>query len=69
MPRGKTPKIKVLSPKINILGLKNLCLLELALSVARKGYRATDCWQKSKLQSLLVSVGKDCTENEKSVPK
>ena len=36
MPRGKTPKIKVLHPRINILGLKNLHLLEFALSVARK---------------------------------
>ena len=36
MPRGKTPKLKALNPRINILGPKNLCLLALALSVARK---------------------------------
>ena len=35
-PRGKAPKIKVLHPRINILGLKNLCLPALALSVAKK---------------------------------
>ena len=36
MPRGKTPKLKVLSPRINILGLKNLHFLALALSEAKK---------------------------------
>ena len=36
MPRGKTPTLKVLSPRINILGLKNLHLPILALSAARK---------------------------------
>ena len=36
MPRGKNPKIKILYPRINILGLKNLCLASLALFVARK---------------------------------
>ena len=34
--RGKTPKLKVLQPRINILGLKNLNLLVIVLSVARK---------------------------------
>ena len=34
--KGKNPKLKVLSPRINILGLKNLCLPALALSAARK---------------------------------
>ena len=36
MPRGKTPKLKVLSPRINILGLKDLYLLAFALFVGRK---------------------------------
>ena len=35
-PQGrKTPKLKVLQPRINILGLKNLNLLEIILSAAR----------------------------------
>ena len=31
LPRGKTPKIKVLRPRINILGLKKLHLLAIAM--------------------------------------
>ena len=34
--RGKTPKLKVLWPRINILGLKNLNLPAIVLSAARK---------------------------------
>ena len=34
--RGKTPKSKVLRPRINILGLKNSSFLEIAMVVARK---------------------------------
>ena len=34
--RGKTPKLKVLKPKINTLGPKSFFLLALASSVARK---------------------------------
>ena len=34
--RGKTPKLKVLWPRINILSLKNLSLQVIVLSVARK---------------------------------
>ena len=36
MPRGKNPKIKVLHPRINILCLKNLLSLVIALSAVRK---------------------------------
>ena len=36
MAREKNPKSKVLYPKINILGLESLCLLELALYAVRK---------------------------------
>ena len=35
-PRGKTPKIKVLKPKISILGPKNVLLPAFALFAARK---------------------------------
>ena len=34
--RGETPKLKVFRPSINILGLKNLNLLVIVLSVAIK---------------------------------
>ena len=34
--RGKTPKTIVLQPRVNVLGLKNLSLLAIAMSKARK---------------------------------
>ena len=36
MLRGSTPKIKILQPRINILGLKSLNFLAIALFVVRK---------------------------------
>ena len=36
MPRGKTPKLKVLNPRKKNLSLRNFFLLAIALSVARK---------------------------------
>ena len=67
--RGKNPKLKVLGPIINSLGLKSLNLLAVALSVVRKAIELRTAGKNGKLQSLLVLAGKNCTEKENSVPK